>query len=207
MASSSGRAHRVMFSLCLPIAARSWSLAGGRRNSSALRQDLLRRTSETAIRSTSKSWETLEWRTHLAASTPWKAALVVIAVVLASGLAAWLCGGPLPAVGAALVLLNAVGEFLFPVQYRLSPAGAEMRCGLTRRAISWEAVRHAYLQPGGVKLSPLERPDRRERFRGLFIQFNENEEQVKAYLRAALERSRAGSWEQNRVAEKRAAGA
>jgi hypothetical protein len=110
---------------------------------------------------------------------------VILSVALATGLAVLLWRGPLPAMGVAFVLLNAVGEFLFPIGYRLSPAGAEMRCGLHHRAIAWGAVRRAYRLPDGVQLSPLARPDRRERFRGLFLRFAGNEPEVLAFIRQA----------------------
>jgi hypothetical protein len=110
---------------------------------------------------------------------------VIVSVGLAAGLAALLWRGPLPALGVAFVLLNAVGEFLFPIRYRLSPEGAEMRCGLQRRVIAWSAIRHAYRMSDGIHLSPLARPGRRDRFRGLFLHFAGNEPEVLAFIRLA----------------------
>jgi hypothetical protein len=126
--------------------------------------------------------ETLEWRVHLAAAAPRRAAATVGVILLASVWAGWLWQGMLPALGVAFALLNAVAEFLFPVHYCLTPAGAEMRCFLTRRAIAWADVRRALRHPDGVKLSPLERPSRREPFRGLFLRFAGNEAQVMEWV-------------------------
>jgi hypothetical protein len=114
----------------------------------------------------------------MATAAPRRAVGVVLVILVASGLAAWLWHGLLPALGVAFALLNAVAEFLFPIQYRLTPVGAEMRCFLSRRAIAWSAVRRILRHPDGVKLSPLERPSRRDPFRGLFLHFAGNQAQV-----------------------------
>jgi hypothetical protein len=120
----------------------------------------------------------LTWSVHLAAAAPRRAATVGLVILLSGALAGWLFQGPLPALGVAFALLNAVAEFLFPITYRLSPHGAEMRCFLTRRAIAWSDVRRVYHLPDGLKLSPLERPGRREPFRGLLLRLVDNEAQV-----------------------------
>jgi hypothetical protein len=127
----------------------------------------------------------LEWQVHLAAREPWKAGVVLVSVGLATGLVALSWRGPLPVMGVIFALLNAVGEFLFPIRYRLTRAGAEMRCGLLYRTIAWSVVRRAYRLPDGIQLSPLERPDRRDRFRGLFLRFAGNEPEVLAFVQKA----------------------
>jgi hypothetical protein len=126
----------------------------------------------------SPTGEALTWRVHLAAAAPRRAAVVLWIIFLTGALAGWLFQGPLPALVVMFVLLNAVAEYLFPIQYLLSDKGAEMRCFLARRAIVWRDVRRVYRQPGGLKLSPLERPGRREAFRGLLLRFAGNEAQV-----------------------------
>jgi hypothetical protein len=124
----------------------------------------------------------LTWRVHLAAADPRRARAVALIILLAGALAGWVFRGPLPALGVAFALLNAVAEFLFPIQYRLSPERAEMRCFLTHRTIAWCDVRRVYRPPGGLKLSPLERPGRREPFRGLFLRLGGNEAQVNQWV-------------------------
>jgi hypothetical protein len=126
--------------------------------------------------------EGLEWRVHLAAQAPGRRAVVLVVIGLASGLAGWLWGSPLPALGVGFALLNAVAEFLFPVHYHLTKDKAEMRCFLSRRVIAWSDVQRVYRLRDGVKLSPLERPGRREAFRGLFLRFAGNEDAVMAWV-------------------------
>ncbi len=128
--------------------------------------------------------DSLEWRVHLAASQPTRAAVVVGVIGLVAGLAARLWPGPLLPFGVALALLNTVAEFLLPIAYRLTPEGAEMRCFLTRRVIAWSSVRRAYLFADGVKLSPLERRSRRDAFRGVFLRFGADEVAVLGRLAA-----------------------
>jgi hypothetical protein len=127
----------------------------------------------------------LEWRVHLARNEPRKAAGAVLAAVLAAGAAWLLFANPLLALAAAAAVIGAVAEFLFPIRHRLTAEGAEVRYGLSCSFIAWRQVRKCYLFPDGVKLSPLGKPGRLEVFRGVFLRFADNRDQVLDFVQQA----------------------
>ena len=127
--------------------------------------------------------ETLEWRVYLARRQPARAT-VAVGVIL--GVAAWgyvAFGSLLPGLAGAALLLGAVGEFLFPVTYRLSPEYAEARGPLSWRRIAWKEVKRVYAGDGEIKLSPLAHPGPREAFRGVLLRCEANQEAVLAAVK------------------------
>jgi hypothetical protein len=90
---------------------------------------------------------------------------------------------PIPALVAAALLALALGDFLFPVRYRLSAAGAEARGVGHWRRIAWEEVKRVYVGEEEVKLSPLAHGGPREPFRGVLLRCQGNREAVLAAVR------------------------
>ena len=98
---------------------------------------------------------------------------------------------PLLALLPALALLGSLSEFLFPIHYRLTRRGAQARQGPATWQIDWRDVRHAYLAPDGIKLSPLPRPQPHlEPLRGVFLRFGDDGEAVLAVVRRLREEAR-----------------
>jgi len=125
----------------------------------------------------------LKWRVHLAAAQPRRAALVVSAGIGAAALCLVLFGNWLFALLTVVMLFSATSEFLLPVSFTLDETGAEMRHRFGIRRMGWQEVRKAYLQPDGIKLSPLGRRTRLEAFRGVFLRFAGNQDEVLAAVR------------------------
>lgn len=122
----------------------------------------------------------LQWRVHLARRAPLRA-LVVIAFILVAGFAALLLFHSVLSAGLAVgLLLAATGEFLLPVNYRLTAEGAEARGLLTWRKMEWDDVKRVYTGPGVVKLSPLAHGGPREAFRGVLLRCEGNQSAVYA---------------------------
>ncbi len=125
----------------------------------------------------------LEWRVHLAAREPRRAALLIAVVASASMGSAFLFRHPLPGAAALLLLLGATGEYLFPITYRLTTVGAEMRNLFAWRRIAWADVRRIYRSGDEVKLSPLRHGGRREAFRGVHLRCEGRQERVLEVVR------------------------
>lgn len=94
----------------------------------------------------------------------------------------------LPALLPVFVLLCSLSEYLLPIHYTLTEQSASARYGLAGTEIRWADVRHAYLTPDGIKLSPLrEKNSRWEPLRGVFLRFDAaNREPVIAAVRGLL---------------------
>ena len=125
---------------------------------------------------------TLEWTVHLARRRP-RQAKAVVAIILLAGIAAGY-GFRTPLLGllAVVLLTAAVSDFLFPVRYSLGPDGIAARGLLHRRAMAWRQVRRIARDDLGVKLSPLSRPSRLEAYRGIYLWFADNADQVMAII-------------------------
>jgi hypothetical protein len=128
----------------------------------------------------------LEWRIWPARQEPRRAVVVGGIIAAAAAGAGALFSNPLPGVAAAGLLAGAVGEFLFPTWYRLTPAGAEARNPVFWRRIAWGEVKQVYVGEQEIKLSPLPAGGRREAFRGVLLRLDENRDAVLA----AIERFR-----------------
>lgn len=122
----------------------------------------------------------LEWHVHLAREQPLRAAIAIIAIAFAITLGyAWLRSW-LGAVVTGFVLICALSDFFFPVYYRLTSRGAEVRGFLSWHIIEWERVRACYLDNDGlgVRLSPFPYPTRLNAFRGVYLRFADNADEV-----------------------------
>ncbi len=128
--------------------------------------------------------DALSWTVHLLRGRADRLPRVAVAAMLVGLVGFWVFHNALLAALPSLALLLSLAEFLCPVHYRLTQQGAEARLGPAAWEIAWADVRHAYLAPDGVKLSPLSRPGSRlEPLRGVFLRFADNEEAVVATVR------------------------
>jgi hypothetical protein len=120
----------------------------------------------------------LQWTLHLGASEPRKVVLV-IAIALGAGLVGMLVmRSPLFAVLGILMVLAPNSEFLLPVRYAVTEKGVSSKWGVNNNFLAWEDVRQVRWSEFGVKLSPLNRPSRLEAFRGVYLRFRGNKQDV-----------------------------
>jgi len=127
--------------------------------------------------------ELLRWRVHPARLKPWSALAAVLfmagvtALVQSAYHSAWL------SVMAILLLGGAIGEFLFPTDYRLTTAGAERKPSLgARQSVAWPAVQVVYRFDEGLKLSTLPTPGVLEPHRGLFLRFGDERDAILRFV-------------------------
>jgi hypothetical protein len=139
--------------------------------------------------------ESTSWTLHLAAHRPARAIVAIIIIFFALyGVALfippdWSAGGKAVILClAGLLLLISIAEFLLPVTYTLDAEGAHARLPGTHRVLAWNRVRRVYLQPDGIKLSPLAARGWVESYRGVLLRTQRRDvvlEQVRAWLDAA----------------------
>lgn len=119
----------------------------------------------------------LSWTVHLARKHPLKL-ITSLALIAAASAAGYQAIGVAASVLVAAAMVASLADFLFPNRYVLTTGGAECRMLLKSAAIRWENVKRCYLDDQGVKLSPLDRQSRLEAFRGVYLVFGENQQQV-----------------------------
>jgi len=85
------------------------------------------------------------------------------------------------------LLAVALARYYLPTAFRLDADGAAVRfCGQTRR-LRWAQVRRVVAQRGGVFLSPFAAPSRLDSFRGMFLRFAGNGDEVTGFVRDNVE--------------------
>ncbi len=129
----------------------------------------------------------MSWSVHLARRHPVKAIISLLLVASATA-AGCFFAGPYVALFAAVALVMSLSDFLFPVRYFITPNGASCRMLLKSSEIKWAEVRRCYVDDCGVKLSPLDYTSRVEAFRGVFLRFGENQDEVIEAVKSARAR-------------------
>jgi hypothetical protein len=123
------------------------------------------------------------WHVHLASQHPRQAWSAVGIVVAATGLALWATRSPLMTLVCGVVLFSAIADFLLPMTFTLTRSGATMRGWFKEQRIEWKDVRAFHEDARGVKLSPFAHPSRLEAYRGVYLWFNGNREQVMEWVK------------------------
>jgi len=136
-----------------------------------------------AVSNTASSEPILSWRVHLARQHPAKAVISLVLVAAATAVGCALAG-PYVASFAAVALVASLSDFLFPVHYLITHDGASCRMLLKSCEIKWDNVKRCYLDNSGVKLSPLDRVSKVEAFRGVYLRFDGNEDEVVSAVRS-----------------------
>ena len=129
------------------------------------------------------SSDELTWRCHPARRQPGKAALVLVVLAgLFVLLALYTTSIPFALV-LTLVLFLSLSAFYFPTWYHVSGQGIRVKTLITRFERPWNTYRSHWPDQNGVLLSPFPRKSRLENFRGLFVRFEDNRDEVLAYVR------------------------
>ena len=76
------------------------------------------------------------------------------------------------------LLVASLSRYFFPTRYVLDGAGVGIFHLASRRQIPWGQIRRYTTDANGIFLSPFERPHRLETFRGNFLRFSGNREEV-----------------------------
>jgi hypothetical protein len=113
----------------------------------------------------------------------WAVLLVAAAVFLIGTLAyghIWL------GLFGAMAILGSTNEVLFTARYRLDAKSARSRVGLSVNEIAWPSVRRVIPDAEGVRLSPLPKESRLDAFRGVYLRFAGNREEVMARIEQSV---------------------
>ena len=119
----------------------------------------------------------LAWTVHLVRQSPEK-----LAWIIPLFLGACFCGltwmGLLGILVVVVALTTTLADFLFPMRYTLTSERAICRRTFGVTEIRWENVKRYYIDDQGIKLSPLRRLTRLEAYRGVYLRFNDNKEEI-----------------------------
>lgn len=121
---------------------------------------------------------TLRWTVHLLHERPQKAWLAGAAILFASVLVGISFRSAGMGLLALVLLWLATRDYWLPLHYYVDEKGAGVRYLGAAFDIAWERVKYVTVASDGVKLSPLPPRSRLEPFRGVYLRFADNREQV-----------------------------
>lgn len=130
--------------------------------------------------------ESLNWVSHPMKRRPVVAGAVTVFIVVcglfiqATTQMAWFSGL------AMVILFASLAKFYFPTRYTLDDTGVTVKTTTQTIKKEWRLYRSCYRDKNGVLLSPFEEPSRLENFRGLYVIFDQNGDEVTAFIKRRL---------------------
>jgi len=89
-----------------------------------------------------------------------------------------------------IIMLGSLSSFFLPTHYELHQEKIKIRFFLTKREREWSTFRSFYVDKNGVLLSPFAKPSRLENFRGIYVRFSQNKDQVVDFVKSKMERQK-----------------
>jgi hypothetical protein len=141
---------------------------------------------------TANEGEVLEWVSH-----PFKRSLSksvgVSAVILMFAILVWIGTDSVFFTSLSLVVLvMALSKFFLPTGYKLTEQKIHVKSLTHTMVKEWKVYRSYYPDKNGILLSTFAGPSRLENFRGLYLLFEGNRDQVVAYVKARLTPAESG---------------
>ena len=128
----------------------------------------------------------LTWVSHPAADDPLYKFVLLVGLMLGISVgASWAfdqSGELLFGVLAFVLLFLSMARFFLPTRYHLTEDGLRVRFLGRKRHRPWSEFRNFYPYRIGVLLTPFPRPSRLDSFRGQFLRFNGNHDEVLEFI-------------------------
>lgn len=129
---------------------------------------------------------TLAWATHPIRRKPITAVLVTV-FILAVGFLVFISTESRAFGTLALVVLFAsLAKFYMPTKYLLSDKRIMVKSTTQTVSKNWSNFRSFYPDKNGVLLSPFIQPSRLENFRGMYLIFENNRDEVINFIRSRI---------------------
>lgn len=150
-----------------------------------------------SIEKTSEDKALLKWTTHPVRRRPLAALLVTIFIFVVAGMVFSMTESKAFAVLALVVLFLSLAKFYLPTRYMLTEKFVVIKTTTQKIEKKWSDYRSAYPDNNGILLSPFLSPSRLENFRGIFLIFDKNKDEVVAIVNKMI----AKNLEQNEESE------
>jgi hypothetical protein len=128
----------------------------------------------------------LAWTTHPLKRKPLAAALVTLFILVTGFLVYVVTESKAFGTLALVVLFASLAKFYLPTKYRLTDKRIMVKSTTQTIYKNWSQFRSHYRDRNGVLLSPFVRPSRLENFRGLYLIFEQNRDEVMDFVKAHI---------------------
>jgi hypothetical protein len=128
----------------------------------------------------------LKWSSH-----PVKKKATISALVILFLLVVWLVvylttSSPLLTGLSVIIMLGSLSSFFLPTRYELNQDQVTICYLMGKREREWSAFKSFYVDKNGVLLSPFPKPSRLENFRGIYVRFDRNKDQVVDFVKSKI---------------------
>lgn len=128
----------------------------------------------------------LEWTCHPMKRRPLAAVLTSVLIIVLTFIVYLSTESRMFAVLALVILLLSLAKFYFPTQYRLTDRRIMIKTTTHTQVKEWPLYRSSWPDKNGILLSPFADQSRLENFRGLFLLFDRNGDEVTAFVKARI---------------------
>ena len=124
----------------------------------------------------------LSWNYHPAVKSKAKAILVAVVIALFGIFVWWYAHSVIFAFLAGLILIASLGVFFFPTRYTLTEDGLTVEFLGTKQVKKWKSFARAEPEKNGIFLSPFVRKSFLEHYRGTFVRYDGNKDEVDRFV-------------------------
>lgn len=129
----------------------------------------------------------LEWKTHPMKKRPLAATLVTIFIFVIAGLIYSMTESKVFPTLALIVLFASLAKFYLPTKFTLNDKYIIIKSTTQTIKKEWVNFRSFYPDKNGVLISPFLEPTRMENFRGLYLIFDNNKDDVISFIKSHLD--------------------
>ncbi|OGC94971.1 MAG: hypothetical protein A2142_06805 [candidate division Zixibacteria bacterium RBG_16_48_11] len=87
---------------------------------------------------------------------------------------------------AILILTGSLSPYFFPTKYELTQEQVKVNFLAVKKNKAWSEFRSYYPDKNGVFISPFARPSRLENYRGLYLRYQGNKEEVLNFVKSKI---------------------
>ena len=114
--------------------------------------------------------------------------IIAISIPLLVWIIVFIFWGPGWFIISFILVGGSILPYFLPTRYTLSEEGITVRSLFTRQKKRWNDYKRYYVDKHGIFLSPFEKPSRLENYRGMYIRFHKNKEDVIAFVKLKMEK-------------------
>jgi hypothetical protein len=131
--------------------------------------------------------EQLSWISHPARIRRTATALVLIFMLAVFVVVYMITGSVFMVILAGLIFIGALSTFFFPTRYEITKDKVKVKYLINKIEKEMKNFRSYYPDKNGVLLSPFPRPSRLENFRGIYIRYHQNKQEVDSFIKQIFE--------------------
>ncbi len=131
--------------------------------------------------------DSLTWVSHPAKARKLATVLVVIFLLMVYILVYEVTQSMVMVVLAILLFTISLSTYFFPTRYEVTAEKVTIRYLFTTVQKDMNSFRSYFCDKNGVLLSPFVGPSRLENFRGLYLRYHQNKEEVDAFIKQLFE--------------------